>query len=134
MLVTESVPQIVIVISMLDIMKLLNKSIVHFVTIDVLLVPLMKLVSLVLKEESTTPQLVTVHLTNMKTVPLSVKNVTTNVLNVTPLPVPVLLVPISELMPQVVIAQMVLMMTNNLTQFVKLVLKSVVLVPVNLTV
>jgi len=125
---TESVPQIVIVTSTVVILKSLIKLSVHLVTPDVTLVLLTKLVSLVPKEELTTPQLVTVQPINSKMPHSNVMNVTTDVLNVTPLQLLVLLVPMLELMLQVVIVQMVFMMMDKKTQFVNNVVMSVLLV------
>jgi hypothetical protein len=123
---TESVPQIVTVTSLLVIMKLPTKLSVHLVTKDVTLVLPMKLVSLVPLEDKTMPQLVTVHPTNTKMVLSSVKNVTSDVLNVTLTNTLVPLVPMSEFLPQVVIVQMVFgLMMSMKTLSVKLVLMSV---------
>jgi len=103
---TESEPQIVTVLSMMDSMKLMDKLIAHLVTTHVLPVPLMKPVSLVPQVELIALQPVHVQKVNMKMPTKSVLLVTTNVLPVT-ITMIVLFVLETESKPQLVSVQKV---------------------------
>jgi hypothetical protein len=128
---TELVPQIVIVISKVVIMKSPNKPSVHLVTVDVIPVLLMKLVNPVQLTELKMPQIVVVSLISMKMLPnVPVKNVVINVLNVLLQLITVALVLVTEFLLQVVSVQMELMMIVLTMLNVKSVTQNVVLVPV----
>jgi len=127
---TESMPQLVIVHSNKVTMKFTELPNVQNVTINVLLVPCMKLVSLVPVEELTKPQNAHVHMVGSKTPITNVKFVMSNVKNVPVKPIIVLLVLVTESKNQFVIAQMVSMKME--TKSVHNVTNTVFLVLVNL--
>jgi hypothetical protein len=124
---TESLLHIVTVHSNKVTMKFTELLNVQNVTINVLLVPCMKLVSLVPVEELTKPQNAHVHMVGSKTPITNVKFVMSNVKNVPVKPIIVLLVLVTESKNQFVIAQMVSMKmetksVHNVTNTVFLVL------------